>query len=169
MNKQVSIILIIAIAILTSQCTTNKNKILEKINELESEVNASFPNPNPLKIKELHNLYIEYANKYEKDTLSPHFIYKAAETAVNTQQYEEAINNLDLLINKYPNHKLVPYAIFFKGFIFENFLNNKENAEKQYRIIISKYKDHPLVKQAIFSIESLNMTDQEIVEIMSME
>jgi len=169
MSKQVSIILIIATAILTSQCTTNKNKMIEKINELESEVNASFPNPNPLKIKELHNLYIDYVNKYEKDTLSPHFIYKAAETAVNTQQYEEAINNLDLLINKYPNHKLVPYAIFFKGFIYENFLNDKENAEKQYRIIISKYKDHPLGKQAIFSIESLDMTDQEIVERMNME
>ncbi|HQP90413.1 MAG TPA: hypothetical protein PLK51_05460, partial [Bacteroidales bacterium] len=84
MSKQISIILIIVIAILTSQCTTNKNKMLEKINELESEINASFPNPNPLKVKELHNLYIDYVNKYEKDTLSPHFIYKAAETAVNT-------------------------------------------------------------------------------------
>jgi hypothetical protein len=61
MSKQVSIILIIATAILTSQCTTNKNKMIEKINELESEVNASFPNPNPLKIKELKYIYVRFS------------------------------------------------------------------------------------------------------------
>ncbi len=164
MRKQVFMILLIAIAALTSQCTANKSKLIEKINELETEINASYPNPNPLKIKELHDLYLEYAKKYTEDTISPHFIYKAAEVAVNTQQYEEAIKNLDFLINNYPNHLLVPYSIFFKGFIYENFLNDKINAEKQYRVIISNYKEHPLSKQAIFSIESLQMSDNEIVE-----
>lgn len=164
MSKQVFMILIIALATFTSQCTTNKSKIIEKINKLETEINASYPNPNPLQIKELHDLYLEYAKNYAKDTISPHFIYKAAESAVNTQQYDEAINNLDLLINNYPNHLLVPYSIFFKGFIYENFLNDKINAEKQYRFLISNYKEHPLSNQAIFSIESLQMSDKEIVE-----
>lgn len=121
MKKYIFSISIIILALLTSQCTQSKNKILEKINNLENEINASFPNPNPLKIKELHKLYIEYANKYNEDTLSPHFIYKAAEAAVNIQEYDKAIDDLDLLINQYPQHKLVPYAIFFKGFIYETF------------------------------------------------
>lgn len=169
MKKYIFSISIIILALLTSQCTQSKNKILEKINNLENEINASFPNPNPLKIKELHKLYIEYANKYNEDTLSPHFIYKAAEAAVNIQEYDKAIDDLDLLINQYPQHKLVPYAIFFKGFIYETFLNNKEEAEKHYKTIIAKYKEHPLTKQAAFAIESLWMNDQEIAKILEIE
>lgn len=73
-------------------------------------------------------------------------------------QLNEKINNLDLLITKFPNSIYIPEALYEKGLSQE--LINEVDAMKTYNKIYTLYPDHPLANKAMLK-EALILRNQK--------
>jgi tetratricopeptide (TPR) repeat protein len=81
----------------------------------------------------------------------------------NTQ---EAINQLDTAIRKYPDFDKRGNLILRAGFLGWEHLKDHEVAEKYYTQLINEYPNHPQVQEikTILSSGYLQMSDEEILE-----
>ena len=73
-------------------------------------------------------------------------------------QLNEKINNLDLLITKFPNSSYIPEALYEKGLSQE--LINEVDAIKTYNKIYTLYPDHPLANKAM--LKSIILRNQRL-------
>lgn len=75
-------------------------------------------------------------------------LFTQAQESEGRQEYNDAIQNYDLLIDKYPDSDLRYKALFMKGFIlFENMKDNKR-AIDAFDILLTEYPDCDLADDA---------------------
>ena len=110
-------------------------------------------------------LYHKASNNAENDSIRPYYLMKSAdiqrfipgEALLAIKKYYE-------LLDKYPNHILVPAAYFMVGLTFDENLNDKERSAKVYADFVEKYPDHSLAGQAanllIMANDTLSDLDQ---------
>lgn len=116
------------------------------------------------KAMKILNLYEEYFNNYEKDSLSAEYLFRATEIAVNINQPAKAINYLKRIKKDYPDYKNYPYSIYLIGFIYDSMLNQDKKAEVYYDIYLKKYPDHERAEEVKKLKEYLGLSDLELVE-----
>ena len=109
-------------------------------------------------------LYSRYANTYPEDSLSPEFLYKAAEIARGAGDGRNAVRYFKLLLDKYPNYPKRAASIFMLAFTYENLLNDTANARKYYTEFIDKYPKHELADDARQLLKYLGKSPEEIVK-----
>lgn len=75
-------------------------------------------------------------------------LFAQAQEHEGKQEYNQAIKNYDLIIEKYPDSELRYKALFMKGFIlFDNLKDNKKAAET-FDVLLSEYPDCDLADDA---------------------
>ncbi len=109
--------------------------------------------------------YIDYSDLYKEDSLTPSYLFKAADLANGLQQPKESIAIYDRLLKDYPDYKKAPAALFMEGFIYDTVLKDKEKAKEIYMLFLNKYPDHPLAQSAQSSLEQINsgLSDEELI------
>ena len=105
-----------------------------------------------------------YALAYPATKEAPEFLYKATEVSRTLRTFTKSLTMYDWIIDQYPQYEKAPTAMFLKGFIIENELNNDEAAMDVYRTFISKYPDHQLKDDVQFLLDNVGKTDEEIME-----
>ncbi len=118
------------------------------------------------KALEMERLYISYSDKYADDTLSPEYLFRAAEIAENAGHPNNAITYLTKIEDNYKEYRNYPLVIFKKAYIYENCLKNIEFARNYYQKFIDDYPNHELVETANSSMMFLGMTDEQLVDIL---
>lgn len=160
--KKLFIILIVLILV---GCSGGKQKLLDEIKEKEKIVMKSYEDVADKKTSEsLRQDYLEFADEYPDDSLSPKFLHKAAELALAIDMPNEALNHIDTLVKLYPDYLYLPDAIFFKGFIQESYLKDLSAARKTYEDFMKRYPNHELATQVSFSLENLGKSPEDLVE-----
>jgi TolA-binding protein len=109
-------------------------------------------------------LYADFAKQFPEDTASANYLYKAAEISMNLQLGVKAIGYYDDLLSAYPNYSKKAECIFLKAFIYENQLNNLEEAKKYYTQFLDEFPTHQLAKDAEASLKYLGKSAEELVE-----
>ncbi len=107
--------------------------------------------------------YDEYASYFPDETKSPEYLFKAGELANSLQLSQPALTYLSRVMNKYPNNKNAPYALFMQGMIYGDQLKDTANARKIYKEVIAKYPESQLAKDAEASINNLGKSVEELV------
>ena len=75
-------------------------------------------------------------------------LFAKAQEHEGRQEYNDAIKNYDLIIDKYPDSDLRYKALFMKGFILFDNLKNNEKAVEIFDELLSEYPNCDLADDA---------------------
>jgi outer membrane protein assembly factor BamD (BamD/ComL family) len=159
-----NILFFITLGFLSVACKPSRNKSVEDIRRIETTLYSpqatSFSEE---KADSLISLYDGFIKAFSDDSLSPLFLFKSANLAMNSGDGKGAISRFDQFIQAYPGNQKAALCMFFKGYIYENLMKDLEKAKEAYLLFMEKYPDHELVKDARMSIQNLGKTPEQIV------
>jgi len=141
---------------------TPRDLYLKQINRYEKEMHRSQtldPNTATIAVK----AYDDFVKAFPNDSLSPDFIFKAAEISTANQQYTQALMYYEMITTKYPSFKLVPESLYLQGYLLDNFLNDDAKAKLVYEQVIAKYPKLPYAADAKAAIRNLGKSDEELI------
>ncbi len=98
---------------------------------------------------------LAYVAAYPADTLSPIFLFQAADVSRGIGRPEEAVRLWGRVNQEYPQYQRAADALFLQGFTCENNLSDPKRALDYYQAFVDKYPEHQLVKDVSLSIEYL--------------
>ncbi len=140
-------------------------KMSSAIARLEAEVYADTSSIADMsKAQELIQAYENYANALPEDSLSPEYLYKGAEIAMNLKMSGRAIEYYQRILNNFPNFDKRSYCLFLMAFVYENQMQQYETAKKHYLDFIEKYPDHPLADDAAVSVQNMGKSLEELIK-----
>ncbi len=105
-----------------------------------------------------------YAMVMPDNPETPTHLFNAGEVAKSLKSFNKSFALFDWLIDKYPTHAKAPTALFLKGFILENELNNDNGAKVFYEEFLKKYPSHDLADDVEFLIGNLGKSNEEILK-----
>lgn len=158
------ILLILSIALMMASC--GQKMTVEEINKLESQVFAKGINVEKENIVKLVDAYVLYAKQNPDDIKSPEYLFKALDVAVgiNAEGPQKAIDIADIMIEQYPNFEMTPMAMFLKGFVYENMMNDNDKALDTYRHFLERYPNSPLADDVESSIKNVGIPLEELIK-----
>lgn len=159
------IALLPVILLFTCQGGRQKNKLQAEVDRVENLVfadSAGIPERNLA--LELIQAYENYANAFPEDTLSPEYLFKGAEVAMNMNMSGRAIEYHQRILLSWPDYRKASYSLFLQAFIYENQMQQFETAKKLYQEFITRYPDHPLTDDARVSVENMGRSVEELIE-----
>ncbi len=114
----------------------------------------------------VYSNFLKYVETYPKDTLSPDFLFKAADLANGLKRHEESVSLFARLVNEYPEFRKSPAALFMQAFVLETEIKDKEKAKEKYKEFLNKFPNHKLAPSAHASLDQLNanLTDEELIK-----
>lgn len=108
--------------------------------------------------------YTSFAGSFPEDSLSPEYLFKAADLYRAKHQYQPALDLYSQIQTDYPNYKKVPQTIFLQGFVYENDLKDMDKAKERYSAFLEKYPEHELAKDVQFSLNNLGRSPEDIIK-----
>lgn len=167
MFRTYSFVLIAGILLSVSSCNNNaeKKKLASDVAELEAVILTDTTSLLDRTLAlELIQAYENYANALPGDSLSPEYLYKGAEIAMNLQQAGRAIEFHQRILINYPDFDKKSYCLFLQAFIYENQMQQYETSKKLYLDFIEKYPNHPLADDAQVSISNMGKSLEELIK-----
>ncbi|MGQ0827578.1 MAG: tetratricopeptide repeat protein [Bacteroidota bacterium] len=175
--KKIKIALIISVTLCIVSCNNNEpskqtaeefqknlhEQYLAEIKKLESEMHKSTEINNVtagLAIK----AYSDYAEFFPDDSVTPGYLFKAAEIATATKQYPQALNYYKWITDKYPDYTYKKESLYLQGFLLDNYLNDDAKAKTIYEEVIAKYPESNYANDAKAAISNLGKTDEELIK-----
>lgn len=87
-------------------------------------------------------------SKYPNNQLSDDILMAKARIAIQEKNYNDAVANLKKIVAEHPNDLWADDAVFMLGDIYENHLNDKEQAKTYYQKIITEYSGSLYINDA---------------------
>lgn len=144
-------------------CTDKKTTLVAQIDEVTATMKQEdFPSKENM--EKVIALYDEYITTYPEDEQNYTYLELKAKYQSANNQFKDAIETYDVLIEKYPTHEKNADALFMQAFIYENQLFDKTAAREKYEKFIKEYPNHELTPSAQFSIENLFLSDEDIIK-----
>jgi outer membrane protein assembly factor BamD (BamD/ComL family) len=152
------------ISMVIMSCGPSKEKQIEKIAAMEKAMFSkdaySFSKE---RADSLVNMYLEYIEKNPADTLSPGYLFKAANIVMNGGDASKALGYFDRYMKDYPDGKKVAMCMFFKAFIYENMLRDLDQAREIYLRFIEKYPKDDFADDAQIALANLGKTPEMMI------
>jgi tetratricopeptide (TPR) repeat protein len=138
---------------------------LAEIDSLEQVVAAdTFFSEKRVALDLLEN-YEKYASVFPGDnSKTPEILYKAGALARGVGEPLRAIRAYDVILSKYRNFERNPEVAFLVAFTYDSDMNNPELARESYEEVIKRYPDDSWAIQARQRLETVDMTDEELIE-----
>jgi len=127
-------------------------------------VDAAEVGLNPLFSREYVNACEAFVLVLPSRANAPRYLFNAAEVSRTLKTFDKTLYLYDWIIEKYPKYEKAPTALFLKGFILENELNNKEKAIETYREFLQKYPSNELADDVQFLLDNIGKSNEEILE-----
>jgi outer membrane protein assembly factor BamD (BamD/ComL family) len=165
-SKMKKLLPVVLIALLFSftGCGPSRKKSAERIHTLEKQLfspaNTTF---NRKKADSLIAMYEDYVKRFPDDSLSPKFLFQSSSILMNLGEANKAIEGFDKIAAKYPQYSKVSLCLFFKAFIYENYLHDLNKARANYEDFIVRYPNSEFVPSAQASIRNLGKTPEQMV------
>ena len=158
------ILLILSLALMMASC--GQKMTVEEINKLESQVFGVGASPEKENIVKLVDAYVLYAKQNPDDVKSADYLFKALDVAVgvNMEGPQKAIDIADIMIEQYPDFEMTPMAMFIKGFVYENQMNDYEKALDTYHQFLDKYPNNPMAADVEASIRNIGIPLDELIK-----
>ncbi|MDD3685368.1 MAG: hypothetical protein PHE56_01250 [Bacteroidales bacterium] len=168
--KTCHLVVLLAISVIVASCGNAKkplaerNQLTKEISDMEKSLLAN-DEPDADLADKMINAYLEYAEKFPQDTVTPEYLFKASEIAMNFGRATEAIEFLTRIEKDYKKYDKYPAVIFMKAFIYENYLDDINKAADYYTIFVEKYPDHKLAQDANAALTYLGLDDEELIKL----
>jgi outer membrane protein assembly factor BamD (BamD/ComL family) len=164
MNKILIIVLVIALG----ACKSEKQKQMEAIQANEKKLfgDTSKMLDQKIALTQIES-YKKYVESYSEDSLSPQYLFKAADLAHGMRKSQEALDLYNEFLSKYPTHPKAAASLFLIAFIYDNDLHQKDTAKLKYKEFLEKYPAHQLAPSAKAALDQLEMglSDEDLVKL----
>ncbi|MCC7303431.1 MAG: tetratricopeptide repeat protein [Bacteroidia bacterium] len=108
--------------------------------------------------------YTQFAATYKTDSLTPWYLYKAADIAsAALGDHKKAVDLYDIILAGHKKFPKYPDCLFLAGFISQDKLQNGIKAKEYYDELIRDFPDHDFVDDAQAMISFFGKTDEEII------
>lgn len=175
MKRQIFIFMgVVALALLQAACNNaaEKNNTAALKAEKRKQVEAQEDNlyksskgeVNQQAAAQMIDTYQDYANSFPQDSLSPHYLFRAADISLNVFHSDASVRLFDKIMTAYPNFEGVPQLLFFKAFAYDYYMHKIDSAAKYYKVFLQRYPTHPFATDAEMSLQQLGKTPEEIIE-----
>ena len=145
-------------------CGPSRNKAVSQIETMEKSLFSpqavSFDKP---KADSLLAMYAAFIKDHPKDSLSPGFLFKAANISMNSGDGPKAIKFFDQYLQDYPDSPKAALCLFFKAFIYENIMQNLDKARETYLLFIEKYPSDDFAKDAKMALMNLGKSPDALI------
>ncbi|MCF6170688.1 MAG: tetratricopeptide repeat protein [Bacteroidales bacterium] len=111
----------------------------------------------------LVNLYEKFANKNPEDTLAPEYLFRASDITMNLRRPGQTIRLFDRILTDYPDFEKAPAVLFLKAFVYEDQMQDFDNAKKFYELFLEKYPDDDFADDAEISLKNLGKSPEELI------
>lgn len=163
--KKGFLFLIPFVLMILSGCSPSREKQVSRIDNLEKRLFApdafSF---DKAKADSLIAFYEAFIEKYPDDSLSPGYLFKAANIAMNVENPAKSIAFFEQYITRYPDKPKAPMCLFFKAFVYENQLHDLDRARETYLLFIEKYPTHEFASQSQLALMNLGKSPEMLVQ-----
>jgi len=108
--------------------------------------------------------YSRFANEFPQDSLSPNFLFKAAEMFRAVNNGSKAILYYKRIVNDYPESRHSPISLFLQGFVYENVLLDFEKAKQFYSEYLEKYPEGEFANDTKILIQNLGISPEDLIK-----
>lgn len=166
MNPRIPSILLIVLPLsLLWSCRPSPERAQADINQLEQSLfSDSLGLLDKARADALIAQYLEYAERFPEDEMSPAYLYNAADMMMNLSGGAKAMELLTRLQEEYPQYEKVPTALFLQAFIAENHLNDLPRAEALYKAYIERYPEGEFADDARACLLHLGKSPEEMIK-----
>ena len=164
MKKSNIFYLALIFTIIMGACKPSLNENKEKITKIEKEIYAPNTTFDSVKVKQLIEMYIDFADRFPADTSSGKYLFSASRLYVSIAHYQQSIDLLDKVIQKFPQEKFISDCYFLKAYIYDDKMRDFKNAFKCYNDFLSKYPNNDLAPAAKASIETLGVPAEALIK-----
>ena len=129
-------------------CQPAEPSLKAKISEMEAGLEEDI-SLDTAKAWEITRAYQQYVKENPEDSISPHYLSKAADIYKEIpSEGLKAVNTYNKLYVEYPDHPLAPRAVFMIGFVFDEKYHDRERATRSYTFFLEQYPQHELANDA---------------------
>jgi len=165
MNFKLLSIVLIFFSVLLVGCGDNRDESIKKIKDLETKLmKDSTKARDEVSAYNLQVAYSQFQEKFPEDPEAPEYLFKAADLSISLSWGESAIAILDKFLEVYPNHKRASEALFYKGYVYDNQINDDVKAGEFYRAFLQKYPQNAFAPSVEASIKNLGKSDEELIK-----
>lgn len=142
----------------------DQDAIKQEIAGLESEIRSNPTNLDTGKALKVVDLYLQFQRLYPQDSLSPEYLFKAADVSRGTGRFEQALHLLKSFELAYPMHPRKAVCIFLQGYIYQNDLSSFALADQAYQRFLEDFPNHPLAPEARNMQAMMQIPEGELME-----
>ncbi len=158
---------VILALVLTLASCDHRASMISKIEAGEDALKSdSTAMPSVDKVKAMQALYLEYAGKYPTDSITPDYIFKAADLAIFLHDYKTTLGLYDRIETEHKSYAKLPQTLFMKAFVYDQYIQNPMQAAEYYRQFLRLYPDHDLADDASQALLFCGKSDAEIMQIL---
>lgn len=164
MTNKLLLIAFTSVSFLMISCGSGKQKMQNDIEAAEQKLrNDSATSPDKQKAADVIHQYLAYADKFQDDSMSAEYLFRAADLTNGIHQPDKAIE-LYQRIQRYPTYSKTSVALFLQGFISETELNNIQKAKEYYEKFLKQYPDHKLANDVRITLANLGKSPDELIK-----
>ena len=169
--KKISIVIIISLLFTVIACNNSKNEQLSKRDQSVEEITSAEKKlygeseADKDKATAMIDMYIAFVGEYPEDTISPEYLFRASEIAMNFEQPHNAIRYLTQIETEYLDFSKYASSLFMKAMIYHYNIQDLVKAKEYYEIYLEKYPNHTFVKDAEGALMFMGLGDEELIEL----
>ncbi len=119
---------------------------------------------NQATIRQLINMYKQYATLLPDEPKTPDYLYETYELSNSIRLFQDAVVACETLSSKYPDHPRASTAMFLTGYLYENEMRDLDKAKAIYTDFITKFPKHEFADDAQFALDNLGKSPDEILK-----
>lgn len=166
--KRIFLTLCCVAALLLTACKPNRNQLQEQITEMEGRLFASLVMSENETADSLVALYAQYVDAFPKDSLAPIYLFRSADVLINMNRTDEAEDQLDRMIEEYPDFEEIAMCYFQKGFAYEQ-NQQYDLAKEAYSEFVSKFPNHYLANDTRKMLPYIGLSPEEMLDVVMQE
>ena len=146
-------------------CQSNQQSHLEKINNLQLKLADNDIKTNLEVAQELITEIESYISSYPDSTTLPDYYMQLGDLYTHALQLPvKGLYFFQKVCTDFPNFEKAPVALFYIGFVLENYMDQQEKAKAVYESFLITYPEHELSETVKLSIQHLGIPLEELVK-----
>lgn len=148
-----------------NEATSNKEAARSEIEALEGELMNKLRSGFDEELaKRVVDFYVTYANNNPKDEYTPEYLFKAGEVSIGLKEFDQAVGYFERVYKNYPEFNKRVESLYLIGFTYDEHMDKYGKAKEYYQKVIDNHPDHEFADDAKASIETLGMSDEELIK-----
>lgn len=167
-------LIVIILAIVIASCGS-KNQKTNELKVIEDEHKAFYDslqgsNFDFEKVKILSEKYETFIAQYPNDTIIPKLKIDLAGLYLNfLGEQQKAIDCYVSIHKEFEKSEYAPIGLFAAATIYQDRIKDIDAATNYYELILEKYPDHHLVADVDKLLKNINLTEEELLELILKE